>query len=213
MKSLARSFALLITVSAALFLAGCDATLPKAAPQAAAQPPLLPATQAPKSLVEMQHELDLKALEIEDKRTMALIKFADESKSPFAMGLVSGMLSGGGKTGAQAPRASFADLALRQQQHAAEIEMRKAELEERSSLWNKGLQVFDRVFDYRKFSKGLGLQRHSMDIAADQYKFTVDALGGTQRDAYSFGTTVLDRGSLILQVPEGSSASVIRLAD
>lgn len=206
---------LALIAASALALAACETNPTKTdAAAQAAPPPVATAAQQPKSLVEMEFELRKAEIALQTTQTMAMIKFAAESNSPFAMGMVAGLY--GGKAQAAAPAsggASFVQTIMQDRRHQSEIELRKAELEERGSLWNKGLQVFDRVFDYRKFSKGLGLQRHSMDIAADQYKFTVDALGGAQRDAYSFGTTVLDRGPLILQVPEGSSASVIRLAD
>lgn len=191
----------------AIALAGCNASLPKT--EAAATPPLMPAQAAPKSLVEMQHEADLKAMELENARVTALIRFADESKSDFAKGLVSGML-GGGQPGAglKAPqRSSFADLALRQQQHAAEVEIRRAELAERSSWWNRGLQLFDRMVPVVDLTQNYRLRKRQMDINADQYKYTLDAFGSTQRDAYDFGTTVLEQGTYFFTAPLGSTAT------
>lgn len=207
MKHLARPFALLIAAASASFLVGCEATLPKA--QADTAPPLMTAAQQPKSLVEMQHELDKAAMEIELTKTMALIKFADQSQSPFAMGLVSGLLSGDAQasTGtAPAQRPSFAQLALQQQQHAAEIDLRKAELAERSSWFNRGLQLVDRVVPIIDLTQNYRLSKRQMDIGERQYIYTMDALGGAQRAGYDFGTSVLNRKTDYLLLPHGTTS-------
>lgn len=206
MKHLARPFTLLLA-AAALFLAGCNATLPKA--QADTAPPMMTAAQQPKSLVEMQHELDKKTMDIELAKTMALIRFADQSKSPFAMGLVSGLLGGGTQVGtaaASAQRPSFAQLALQQQQHAAEIDMRKAELAERSSWFNRGLRLIDRVVPVVDLTQNYRLRKRQMDISDRQYRYTLDAFGDTQRAGYDFGTSVLDRKTDYLLLPHGTTS-------
>jgi hypothetical protein len=179
-----------------LALSACETNPAKPQP-AAAVPPLLPAQAAPVSLVEMQHQLDLKAMDLENTKTMALIKFADQSGSDFAKGLVSGML---GKSGAASPpataqRASFAQMAMQQQAQAADIEIRKAELAERKSFWNKGLQVFDRAVGYRMFSKGLEHQRYSLDASNSQQRYLFDNLRGTQQDAYYFSQSAYSLGA------------------
>jgi len=187
-----------------LALSACETNPAKPQP-AAAVPPLLPAQAAPVSLVEMQHQLDLKAMDLENTRTMALIKFADQSGSDFAKGLVSGML---GKSGAASPpataqRASFAQMAMQQQAQAADIDIRKAELAERTSWFNKGLQVTDRVLGYRMFGKNLEHQRYSLDASNSQQRYLFDSLRGTQQDAYGFSGTVLEHGPYVL--PAGAT--------
>jgi len=199
---------LALIAASALALAACETNPAK--PEPAAQtviPPVVTAAQQPKSLVEMEFELRKAEIELQTTQTMAMIKFAAESNSPFAMGMVAGIYGGKAQTAAPAGGgASFVQTIMQDRRHQSEIEMRKAELEERGSLWNKGLQVFDRVTGYRRFSKEIGLQRHSMDIAADQYKFTVDALGQAQRGAYDFTSGIVERGPYYFVLPEGARA-------
>ena len=170
--------------------------------------PAKPVAAAPapaKSLVEMQYELDKAAMELETTNTMALIKFADESKSDYAKGLVSGLINGGAgaQAPAAAPRQSFVQVAQQQRRQAAEIELRTKELEERNSLWNKGLQVFDRAVGYRMFSKGLDFQKYQLDQSNSQQRYTLDTVRGTQQDAYGFSGTVLEHGPYVL--PAGAT--------
>jgi hypothetical protein len=179
-----------------LALSACETNPAKPQP-AAAVPPLLPAQAAPVSLVEMQHQLDLKAMDLENTKTMALIKFADQSGSDFAKGLVSGML---GKSGAASPpataqRASFAQMAMQQQAQAADIDIRKAELAERTSWFNKGLKVTDRVLGFKMFSKGLDQERYRIDQSNSQQRYLFGTLRGTQQDAYDFSQSAYSLGA------------------
>lgn len=212
-KTYRRPFMGFLIACVAMLLAACGATMPAADQKPAAEPPpppLLPAQAKPVSLVEMQFELDKKAMELETAKTMALIKFADQSGSDFAKGLVAGMINGGsgqGQAGA-APspqRPSFAQLGAQQAAHAAEIELRKAELEERTSWWNKGLQVTDRVLGFQMFSKGLDQERYRLDASNSQQRYMWDTMRTTQQDAYSFGGRILDHGPYVL--PAGVTAA------
>ncbi|MFN3494597.1 MAG: hypothetical protein ACK40L_08830 [Hydrogenophaga sp.] len=192
----------------AVVLAGCNATIPKS--QEPAPPPLTPTESKPKSLVEMQFELEKARMDLETVQTMAMIKFASESNSPFAMGMVAGMYGnkaaqGGGGT-ANAGAGSFLQVAMQDKRHSAELKLREAELAERGSLWNKGLQVFDRVLGFRQFKEGVGLQRFGMQLDADQQRYQLDTMFRTQQAGYDFGTTVLDQGPYFFTAPLGSSA-------
>lgn len=203
----------LAAVGLSIALAGCNATAPKAADQATATPPLATADQQPKSLIQMEFELRKAEIELQTTQTMAMIKFAAESKSPFAMGMVAGMY--GGKAQASlgaAPMAgtggsgSFMQAVMQERRHQSEIELRKAELAERGSLWNKGLQVFDRVLGYRQFSKGLDLQWHRMDLDAQQETYRLDTYYRTQQAGYDFAGKVVDKGPYFFSLPAGSAA-------
>lgn len=199
-------------IGLAIALAGCNATAPKAADQAAAEPPLVTAAQQPKSLIEMEFELRKAELELQNTQTMAMIKFAAESNSPFAMGMVAGLYGGkaqaglGGAPVAGAGGGSFMQAVMQDRRHQAEIELRKAELAERGSLWNKGLQVFDRVLGYRQFSKGLDLQWHRMDLDAQQETYRLDTYYRTQQAGYDFAGKVVDKGPYFFSLPAGSAA-------
>ncbi|MDP3887014.1 hypothetical protein [Hydrogenophaga sp.] len=176
----------------ALALAACETNPAKPEPAKTVAAAPAPA----KSLVEMQYELDKAAMELETTQTMALIKFADESKSDFAKGVVAGrIMNSGGQAPQAAPRQSFVQVAQQQQRQAAEIELRTKELEERNSLWNKGLQVFDRAVGYRMFSKGLEQQRYSLDASNSQQRYLFDNLRGTQQDAYYFSQSAYSLGA------------------
>lgn len=164
-----------------------------------------PASQAPapapavvkKSLVEMEYEL--RKLEIEgqtareERAQKALIKFGAESESEFAKGVVAGLL-GAGQKQAAAPEPSRRSL-LDSVAQADAIELRKLELQDKNSWWNKGLQIFDRAMGYRTYSKGLSLQRFGMQLNADQDRYRLDAFRGAQQDAYDFSSGAFGAGS------------------
>ena len=203
----------LAAIGLSIALAGCNATAPKTADQAAAEPPLATAAQQPKSLIEMEFELRKAEIELQTTQTMAMIKFAAESNSPFAMGMVAGLYGGKAQAGlGGAPVAgtggggSFMQAVMQDRRHQSEIELRKAELAERGSLWNKGLQVFDRLIGYRQFSKGIDLQRHSMDLDAYQDTYRLDTYYRTQQAGYDFAGKVVDKGPYFFSLPAGSAA-------
>lgn len=200
----------LAAIGLSIALAGCNATAPKAADQAAAEPPLATAAQQPKSLIEMEFELRKAEIELQTTQTMAMIKFAAESNSPFAMGMVAGLYGSKAQAGlGGAPAAgggSFMQAVMQDRRHQSEIELRKAELAERGSLWNKGLQVFDRVLGYRQFSKGLDLQWHRMDLDAQQETYRLDTYYRTQQAGYDFAGKVVDKGPYFFSLPAGSAA-------
>lgn len=202
----------LAAIGLSIALAGCNATAPKTADQAAAEPPLATAAQQPKSLIEMEFELRKAEIELQTTQTMAMIKFAAESNSPFAMGMVAGLYGGkaqaglGGAPVAGAGGGSFMQAVMQDRRHQSEIELRKAELAERGSLWNKGLQVFDRVLGYRQFSKGLDLQWHRMNLDAQQETYRLDTYYRTQQAGYDFAGKVVDKGPYFFSLPAGSAA-------
>lgn len=200
----------LAAIGLSIALAGCNATAPKTADQAAAEPPLATAAQQPKSLIEMEFELRKAEIELQTTQTMAMIKFAAESNSPFAMGMVAGLYGGKAQAGlGGAPVAgagSFMQAVMQDRRHQSEIDLRKAELAERGSLWNKGLQVFDRLIGYRQFSKGIDLQRHSMDLDAYQDTYRLDTYYRTQQAGYDFAGKVVDKGPYFFSLPAGSAA-------
>ncbi|MBQ0919075.1 hypothetical protein KBW71_11565 [Hydrogenophaga aromaticivorans] len=183
-----------------LALAACETNPAKPEPAK----PVAAAPASTKSLVEMQYELDKAAMELETTRTMALIKFADQSGSDYAKGLVSGIINGGAQAPAAAPRQSFVQVAQQQQRHAAEIELRTEELKERNSLWNKGLQVFDRAVGYRMFSKGLDFQKYQLDQNNAQQRYTLDTVSNTSLSSQQAGYEFNSRIPYYFSLPAGS---------
>lgn len=162
--------------------------------------PVKPEPAAPpapkKSLVEMEYEL--RKLEIEgqtareERAQKAAIKFAAESGDKFAQGFVAASLvSGQRQAQAEPQRRSLLD-AVNQE---ADRDLRRAELEERTSWWNRGLQVTDRVLGFRMFSKGLDQERYRIDASNSQTRYMFDNLRGTQQDAYTFTGSAFTAGS------------------
>lgn len=182
---------LALVAASALALAACQTNPAKPEP-APAQ------LVVKKSLVEMEYEL--RKLEIEgqnareERAQKALIKFGAESESEFAKGVVAGLL-GAGQKQAAAPEPSRRNSLLDSVAQADAIELRKLELKERNSWWNRGLQVFDRALGYRTYSKGLSLQRFGMQLNADQDRYRLDAFRGVQQDAYDFSSGAFAAGS------------------
>ncbi|MCB4362686.1 hypothetical protein KIH07_03010 [Hydrogenophaga taeniospiralis] len=179
-----------LTALAAIGLSACQTNPAKPEPTAAA-----PAGK--KTLVEMEYEL--RKLEIEgqnareERSQKALIKFGAEADNDFAKGVVAGLL-GGGQKQASAPEPSRRSL-LDSVTQAESIELRKLELQDKNSWWNRGLQVFDRALGYRQYSKGLSLQRFGMQLNADQDRYRLDAIRGAQQDAYEFSSGAFESGS------------------
>lgn len=182
---------LALAVLSAFALSACETNPAKPEPAAA------PAPAPKKTLVEMEYEL--RKLEIEgqnareERAQKAMIKFASESNSPFAMGFVAGSFAGGQKQAAAEPtqRRSLLD-AVNQE---AERDLRRAELEERTSWWNRGLQVTDRILGWRMFSKGLDQERYRLDASNSQERYRLDLMRGTQQDAYTFSAESFKAGA------------------
>lgn len=187
----------LALVAASVFaLAACETNPSK--PEPVAQP------VAKKTLAEMDYELRMKELEnqaaSEERAQKAAIKFAAESKSEFAQGFVAATLVSGQKTARAEPaRRSLMDSAMQSEA----IELRKMELADKNSLWNRGLQVTDRILGYRMFSKGLDQERYRLDAANGQERFRLGLMRDTQRDAYNFSESVLEHGPYVL--PAGAT--------
>ena len=179
---------LALVAASAFALAACQ-TAPTA-PEPTAAPPK-------KTLVEMEFELRMKEIEAqtdrEERAQKAAIKFAAESNSPFAQGFVAATLVSGQKQGttAEPQRRSLLDSVNQE----ADRELRRAELAERNSLWNRGLQVTDRVLGFRMFSKGLDQERYRIDQSNSQQRYLFGTLRGTQQDAYGFSSTAYGAGS------------------
>jgi hypothetical protein len=198
MKTLLMKLALI--AASTLALAACN-TAPRQPDPAPAQPPA-----AKKTVVEMEYEIRMKEIEarskLDERSQLTLIKFAAESNNDFAKGMVAGMLGSGGPKQAATPEPSRRGL-LDSVAQADAIELRKMELEERNSWWNRGLQVFDRALGYRQFSKGLGFRRFEIEQSNGMERYRFDTIRGTQRDAYDFSESVLEHGPYVL--PAGAA--------
>jgi hypothetical protein len=191
---------LFLVAASVLALAACETNPAKPEPVA-------PAPAAKKTLVEMEYEL--RKLEIEgqnareERSQIALIKFAADADNDFAKGVGAGLL-GGGQKQASAPEPSRRSM-LDSVTQAEAIELRKLELQDKNSWWNRGLQVTDRVLGFKMFSKGLDQERYRIDQSNSQQRYLFGTLRGTQQDAYGFSTTVLEHGPYVL--PAGATAA------
>jgi len=163
----------LTLAAAALALAACS-TAPAAAPAA-------PAAVAP-SLASQLLEIRKAELELERTEQMAWLKFAAESGSDIVKGFVMGR--GAAKPAAAA---STAQTVIAAQAQADATALRREELAEQRSWWNRGLQIADRVTPLWLFSKGQSFSRYQLDQANSQSRYTLDALRGAQLDGFRLG--------------------------
>lgn len=187
---------LIIVAASALALAACETVPSKADPT--------PAPVVQKSTTDLMLEIRKAELEIERIEQMAWLKFAVESGNDMVKGFVMGR-SGQGK--AAAPGGSTSQLILSAQAQADATALRREELAEQRSWWNRGLQIFDRFVPVLGMTQDYRLRKRQMDISADQYRYTLDAFGDTQREAYRFGSQVLDQGPYFFTAPLGSTAT------
>jgi hypothetical protein len=186
MKTLLKLFAAAL---AALALAACQTA------------PAQPAAAAPvvqKTTTDLLLEIRKAELELERTEQMAWLKFATESGSDLVKGFVMGR--SGGKA---APAASnTAQTILQAQAQADATALRREELAERNSLWNRGLQLFDRAVPVFMFSKGLSFQRYQLDATNSQNRYTLDTVRGAQRDGFTLGS-----GATLGGVSAGAAAA------
>lgn len=198
-----RTLMMLATAAMSLLLAACE-TNPTVKAESQV-PPVATAAQMPKTLVEMEFELEKARLQHETTQTMALIKFASESDSDFAKGMVAGMM-GGAKAPAAGQRqgGGFLQAAMAQKQHEVAVALKREEIAAQNSFWNRGLQVFDRVIGYRQFRVGADLQRFGMQLNADQERYRLDNLYQVQQGSYDFAGKVIDKGPYFFSLPAGS---------
>jgi len=194
---------MLAAAATSLLMAACE-TNPTVKAESQV-PPVATAAQMPKTLVEMEFELEKKRLEHETVQTMALIKFASESDSDFAKGMVAGIVGGAKAPGAgQRQGGGFLQAAMAQKQHESAVALKREEIAAQNSLWNRGLQVFDRVIGYRQFRVGADLQRFGMQLNADQERYRLDNLYRVQQGSYDFAGKVVDKGPYFFSLPMGS---------
>lgn len=205
---------LALAAVAGLALAACadtPAAKPEAAPATATS--AAPAAPPAKSLVEMEFELRKLEIDAESKREMArlmaLTKFAAESGSDFAKGVVSGLL-GQNKPIAEPSRQSLLQAqaeaerrASQERREKAQLELAKAQIDSQNSWWNRGLQVYDRTVDLAKFKLGLGWQKTQMVMSNEQTRYTLDTVRGAQSDGFSLGS-----GAALGGVSAGSGAAL-----
>lgn len=207
---------LALVAASAFALAACDSapTKPEAPKAVATGAPAHAATAPGKSLVEMEYELRKLEIEAETKREqtrlMTLVKFADESKSDFAKGVVAGLIGQQPQARAEAPRQSLlqaqADTERRAAQERSEqarIELAKAQIANENSLWNRSLQVFDRAVPVYMFSQGLKFQKFQVQETNAQNRYTLDTVRGAQSDGFSQGS-----GAALGGVSAGSGATL-----
>jgi hypothetical protein len=174
-----RTVLTLTLATAALALAACS-TAPAAAPTPAT-PVAAPAPA--KTLAEQMLEIRKAELELERTDQMAWLKFAAESGSDMVKGFVMGR--GAAKPAAASSSTAQTVIAAQAQQDATAL--RREEMAEGRSWWNRGLQVYDRVERMFMFSKNLGFRRFEIDQANTQNRYTLDSVRGAQFDGFRLG--------------------------
>lgn len=173
-----RLFSILIAASA-LALSACSTSLAKPAPA--------PEPVVQKTTVDLMLEIRKKELELERTEQMAWLKFAAESDNDMVKGFVMG------RSAAAAPRASSGgssttQMVLRAQAQADEVALRREEMAERNSLWNRGLQLYDRAERLVMFSQGLKFRKFEINSANSQERYRLDTVRGAQADGFAAGS-------------------------
>lgn len=172
MKHLFHKLALLVVM--AMALSAC--TTAPAKPE--------PAPVVTKTTTDLMLEVRKAELELERTELMARLKFAVESGSEFVKGYIMGQAN----TAKVAPSGSATQTILQAQAQADEVALRREEMAERNSGWNKGLQLFDRVVPVVMFSKGLSFQKWQIEQANSQNRYTLDTVRGAQADGFAAGS-------------------------
>lgn len=172
MKHLIHKLALLAVM--ALALSACST--------APAKPE--PAPVVTKTTTDLMLEVRKAELELERTELMARLKFAVESDSEFVKGYIMGQAN----TAKVAPSGSTTQTILQAQAQADEVALRREEMAERNSGWNKGLQLFDRVVPVYMFSKGLSFQKWQIGETNAQNRYVLSAVRGAQADGFAAGS-------------------------
>lgn len=170
-----RLFSTLILIAAsALALSAC--TTAPAKPE--------PAPAVTKTTTDLMLEVRKAELELERTELMARLKFAVESGSEFVKGYVMGQAN----TAKAAPSGGTTQTILQAQARADEVALRREEIAERNSGWNKGLQLFDRVVPVYMFSKGLSFQKWQIGETNAQNRYVLSTVRGAQADGFAAGS-------------------------
>jgi len=167
---------LMLAALSALTLAACT-TNP-------AKPDPAPVVQ--KSTTDLLLEIRKAELELERTEQMAWLKFAVESGSDYVKGFVMG--KAGGSPRASAGGASTAQTILQAQAQADEVALRREQLADKNSGWNRGLQLFDRGAQLFMFSKGLSFQQWQIGETNAQNRFNLSTVRGAQADGFTAGS-------------------------
>lgn len=173
-----RLFSILIAASA-LALSACSTSPAKPAPA--------PEPVVQKTTVDLMLEIRKKELELERTEQMAWLKYAAESDSDMVKGFIMGRAAGAG------PRASSGgsnttQMVLQAQAQADEVALRREEMAERNSAWNRGLQLYDRAERLVLFSQGLKFKKFEINSANDQERYRLTTVRGAQADGFAAGS-------------------------
>lgn len=173
-----RLFSILIAASA-LALSACSTSPAKPAPA--------PEPVVKQSTVDLMLDIRKKELELERTEQMAWLKYAAESDSDMVKGFIMG------RAAAAAPRAGSAggnttQMVLQAQAQADEVALRREEMAERNSAWNRGLQLYDRAERLVLFSQGLKFKKFEINSANDQERYRLSTVRGAQADGFAAGS-------------------------
>lgn len=172
-----RLFSTLILIAAsALVLSAC--TTSPAKPE--------PAPAVTKTTTDLMLEVRKAELELERIDLMARLKFAVESGSEFVKGYVMGQAGSSAK--AAPSGGSTSQMVLQAQAQADAVALRREEMAERNSGFNKSLQVLDRVVPVYMFSQGLKFQKWQIGETNSQNRYTLNTVRGAQADGFAAGS-------------------------
>lgn len=166
----------LLHIAAAAMIA---LALPGCASQAQSAPKADPLT--------VQKEIAVARINAEGVRTAGLLKLVEKTDSEFAKGLVAGLIASGGSAAAAPAPVNL------------NVPPERDWLDRTLQVGQFLLNPLDMVLDYRRDKRA---QQHS----ADQYKYTLDALGNAQAGGYDFSRDVLDRKTEFFVLPAGATA-------
>lgn len=170
---------LVLVALSAFALAACTTSPAKPAPA--------PEPVVQKSTVDLMLEIRKKELELERTEQMAWLKYAAESDSDMVKGFIMG------RSAAAAPRASSGgssttQMVLQAKAQADEVALRREEMAERNSFWNRGLQLYDRAERLVMFSQGLKFRKFEINSANSQERYRLDTVRGAQADGFAAGS-------------------------
>lgn len=170
---------LVLVALSASALAACSTSPSKPAPA--------PEPVVQKAAVDLMLEIRKKELELERTEQMAWLKYAAESGSDMVKGFIMG------RSAAAAPRASSGggsttQMVLQAKAQADEVALRREEMAERNSLWNRSLQLYDRAENLVMFSQGLKFKKFQIQTANDQERYRLGTVRGAQADGFAAGS-------------------------
>lgn len=189
----ARTFFVALIAGASLFTAGCATTRDAEAVKPRENPQLVLPKSADATLDFMAKMAKIEA-EQETLRIVSLIKFAEDSGSDFAKGMVASLVAGAGGNGIKG-RSTATDL-MRTAAEMRRIEMQdeasKREHEGKYGFGAQALRWGGLAVDFFNLRWGFRERIRRIDSEDNKYRLTMDSLGDAYRGGLGFGSSVFE---------------------